>query len=232
MRIAILMANTDESAFADRHPKDGEKFRALMSLARPDWDYPVWSVKDAEFPALDDFDGALITGSPASVNEGMWWMIRLEGLVREVYHGGKPLYGACFGHQIIAKAFGGVVGNNPTGWVKGVVTPEGALPGYASHTEQVLELPSGMDPIASAPGCDIAGFRVGNQIETTQYHPEMTPEFFSALLDEYGPSLPEEVVETARASMAITPDQAAWAEQIAQFFESYAKDTETDPKAP
>lgn len=36
MRIAILMANTDESSFADQHPKDGEKWTALLAHQRPD----------------------------------------------------------------------------------------------------------------------------------------------------------------------------------------------------
>lgn len=232
MRIAILMANTDESAFAARHPKDGQKFRALLSLAKPQWHYAVFSVKDGVFPKLANFDGALITGSPASVNDGRDWMGRLEVLVREINDAGKPLYGACFGHQIIAKALGGVVGDNPHGWVKGVVHADGALPGYASHTEQVLKLPTEMEVIAAAPECAIAGFRLNNRIETTQYHPEMTPEFFSALLDEYEQFLPDGVAEAARASMSVTPDQRAWAEHITAFFACHSKETDTDPKAP
>ena len=33
MHLAILMANTDESEFAARHPKDGEKFTQLFRQA-------------------------------------------------------------------------------------------------------------------------------------------------------------------------------------------------------
>ncbi len=31
MRLAILMSNTDESEFAQQHPKDGEKWQALLA---------------------------------------------------------------------------------------------------------------------------------------------------------------------------------------------------------
>ncbi|MEM1234684.1 MAG: type 1 glutamine amidotransferase [Pseudomonadota bacterium] len=235
MRIAILMANTDESDFADQHPKDGEKFTALMELARPDWSYPIFSVKDAQFPTLDQMDGAIITGSPASVQEGLWWMTRLEALVRQMFHSKVPVFGACFGHQIIARALGGRVGDNPQGPVTGVVTAEYAdqtMPVYASHTEQVIELPAGTETHARAEGCEIAGFRVGTLIETTQYHPEMTSDFFAALLEEYGPDLPEGVVAEARASMSIRPSRARWADHIAAFFEAHAKAMETEPNGP
>ncbi|MEO0485699.1 MAG: type 1 glutamine amidotransferase [Pseudomonadota bacterium] len=222
MRIAILMTNTDESAFAQRHPKDGEKFTALIRLARPGWSYPVYAVKDGEFPDTLEFDGVIITGSPASPRAGEPWMDRLEALVRDLINAGVPMFGACFGHQIIAKALGARLGDNPGGWVKGVVAAEydgAVLPAYASHTEQVLTLPKGAETIASHPSCAIAGYRIGTQVETTQYHPEMTQDFFAALLDEYAHDLPPDVSAAARASLQVEPDRAEWAERIAGFFE-------------
>ena len=224
MRIAILMANTDESDFAHRHPKDGEKFAALMRLARPEWDYPSYAVKDGVFPENPDTaQGYIITGSPASVNEDQPWMQQLESFVRDLAQAEKPVFGACFGHQIIAKALGGRVGDNPKGWVKGAVTArytKSTIAGYASHTQQVLEPPRGAHVIASSPDCPVAALQIGKTIETTQYHPEMTPDFFAALLDEYGPSLPAGVEAAARASMEVVPDRAIWAERMARFFEN------------
>ena len=49
MKIAILMTNTDESDFAQRHPKDGEKFTDFIQLVRPKWETVVFSVKDGNF---------------------------------------------------------------------------------------------------------------------------------------------------------------------------------------
>lgn len=225
MHIAILMANTDESDFAQRHPKDGEKFTALMSLSRPDWQYSTYRVKDGEFPAdVGVADGYIITGSPASANEEAPWMLELEIFVRSALKAAKPIFGACFGHQIIAKAIGGHVGINPDGWVKGAVVARYGtenLAAYASHTEQVLELPNDAEAIATAPGCAIAGFRLGDLVETTQYHPEMTESFFEALLEEYGPKLPAGIEERAKASMTARPERKMWSERMVRFFENF-----------
>ena len=42
MRIAVLMTNTDETVFAQKHPKDGEKFTSLIKTVRPDWDLDIY----------------------------------------------------------------------------------------------------------------------------------------------------------------------------------------------
>lgn len=225
MRIAVLMTNTDESEFAQRWPKDGEKFPEMMRLVRPDWDFVVYSVKDDEFPAsLDGIDGVLITGSPASVNSGAGWVARLEALVRELVAAEVPLFGACFGHQVVAKALGGAVGKNPDGWVFGRV--EATLrdgrrwPVYASHSEQVTRLPVGAEVVAEGPGCAVAGFVIGDHVLTTQYHPEMAPDFVAALIDELEGELGPEISARARASLSDAPDIAAWAESVAEFIEA------------
>ena len=147
MHIAVLMANTDDSAFAQAHPGDGSKFETLLHGLRPDWRVSVYAVKDGKFPAMDAvYDGWIITGSPASVHDSNAWVRQLEALIRRLVAEEQPLFGACFGHQAIAKALGGVVGDNPGGWVFGLV--ETVMEGvpmrlYAAHREQVLGLPEG-----------------------------------------------------------------------------------------
>ncbi|MEM6696117.1 MAG: type 1 glutamine amidotransferase [Pseudomonadota bacterium] len=224
MRIAILMANTDESAFAQRHPKDGEKFTALLAKARPDWTYTSYNVKDGIFPKdLADFDGALITGSPASVRDNALWIPLLEAVVQQMHDKAMPLFGTCFGHQLIAQALGGRVGDNPDGFRLGATVTE--LRGtpvavYAAHQEQVVTPPPGAEIIAVTPGCAHAGFAIGHQIETTQYHPEMSRAFFTALVDAFAPALGDTVTARARDSLTTPVDMDAWATRIAQFFET------------
>jgi GMP synthase-like glutamine amidotransferase len=45
------------------------------------------------------------------------WIVQLVEFVRD-WHGKtqKPMFGACFGHQIIARAMGSRVGRNHKGW--------------------------------------------------------------------------------------------------------------------
>lgn len=223
MHIAILVTNTDSSAFARRHPGDGEKFQALLRPLREDWQYSVFAVKDGVFPDPDArFDGWIVTGSPASVHDGDLWIGTLLDLIRRLAADKAKVFGACFGHQAIAVALGGAVGDNPGGWVLGLTETEiGGEPIrlYAAHREQVLRLPLGAAGLGGNADCSIGGFGIGRHILTTQYHPEMTPEFFAALTEEISGKLPETVVTRARKSLSQQADRDPIAQRIVTFFE-------------
>ncbi|WOI35259.1 type 1 glutamine amidotransferase [Tritonibacter scottomollicae] len=232
MRIAILMTNTDDSAFAHRHPKDGAKFTALVQMARPHWSCDVFAVKDDIFPEdISRYDGVMITGSPASTRSGAPWVDRLLALIRQIHDRKIPLFGACFGHQAIALALGGRVDDLPGGWVHGrtenhlVARPEWAaeLPDvvsiYGSHVEYVHELPKGADPLMTRDGHS-TGFTLGRHIATTQHHPEMTHDFICALTEELRTDMEPQVHARALDSLQEQADQPALAEAIARFFEA------------
>jgi GMP synthase-like glutamine amidotransferase len=121
MHLAVLVTNTDENVFVQAHPKDGEKFSAMLGQVRRDWSFTVFSVKDGVFPGRPArFDGLILPGSPASVHDPAPWVARLLGLIREADAHGVAMFGACFGHQAIALALGGEVSRNPDGWVHGL----------------------------------------------------------------------------------------------------------------
>lgn len=226
MRLAILMTNTDESPFAQKHPKDGQKFSELLWRVRPDWEFEVFSVKDGMFPASLDFDGLLITGSPASVHDNEPWIATLEDLVRNATAQKIPMFGACFGHQVIARALGADVTYNPQGWVLGKVTTQltghGNIPIYAAHKEQVSTLPVGARIFARTEGCEIAGFAIEDHVLTTQYHPEMTKSFVAALLEAFEDEIGADITQDASKTLGDPTDINALAEWIATFFEQGA----------
>lgn len=223
MHIAVLVANTDESEFAQAHPKDGAKFATLLQALRPGWRVSSFSVKDGEFPATDArFDGWIITGSPASVHDSAAWVGRLLELIRQIVARGEPLFGTCFGHQAIAVALGGAVGDNPGGWVFGVaetVLEEQKMRLYAAHREQVLVVPEGAEVLGGNAECPVGSFAIGRRVLTTQYHPEMTHGFMTALVGEYAGKLPAEVAAQAQASLATSADRDVIAARMVQFFE-------------
>jgi GMP synthase-like glutamine amidotransferase len=232
MHLAILMANTDTSAFADAHPRDGAKFTALIQSVRPDWTTQVFAVKDGEFPTdLTAFDGVMITGSPASVHDPDPWIADLLALIRQVTAARLPLFGACFGHQAIALALGGQVSPNPCGWVFGRTETHLATPApwmdplpdttalYAAHVEQVTAMPPQARTLTASRECPIGGFAIGSHVYTTQYHPEMSPGFIAALIEHLKDDKPAEVIRRARASLAKPADTQPFAESIARFFE-------------
>jgi GMP synthase-like glutamine amidotransferase len=223
MDIAVLMTNTDDSAFAANHPKDGEKFTAMLRAARPEWQVTVYAVKDGEFPAEGaQFDGWLIGGSPASVHDAASWIPRLFSLITRLVREGQPIFGACFGHQAIAMALGGTVGPNPGGWVFGLtetMLEDAPIRLYGCHSEQVLSLPEGAIVLGGSAECPVGSFAIGRRVMTTQYHPEMSHDFITALVEEYAPNLPPQIANSARASLAQTAESPRIAERIARFFE-------------
>ena len=231
-RIGILVTNTDESDFAGRHPKDGEKFTRLVHSVRPDWEVAVFLVKDGEFPGDgQDCDGYVITGSPASVHDARPWIPRLLDLIRQLDTAQVPTVGACFGHQAIALALGGKVGRNPGGWGFGVASTHfgvreswmepwaQTLNLFAAHNEQVTQLPPGAVVMGGSDFCPVGSFRFGHHIFTTEYHPEMTPEFFTALSHEIEPYVGKAIAERAREEAKVKTDGAIFAEWMAKFLE-------------
>ena len=233
MKLAVLMTNTDESDFAQGFPKDGEKFAQLIHMVRPSWSVTSYAVKDGVFPDdLNQYDGVMITGSPASVHETDPWVGQLLAQIRAIYAAKTPMFGACFGHQAIALALGGKVDQNPEGWVFGLTQANivakaewmHGLPDtfgqYGAHIEQVTELPADAQVISSTPTCPVAGFRIADLVYTTQNHPEMTDEFIAALVAEYAPKLPADIAKSAKASLSGQADNLAYAETIARFFEN------------
>jgi GMP synthase-like glutamine amidotransferase len=203
----------------------------LIAAVRPTWQVTSYSVKDGVFPNdINIFDGVMISGSPASVHDTNPWVADLLDLIRDIYTQGLPMFGACFGHQAIAMALGGRVGPNPNGWVFGLTHVDithktswmqglpMSLKQYGAHIEQVIELPDGAEVLSSSIACHIAGFHIADKVYTTQNHPEMTPDFITALVAEYAPKLPADVAAKAKASLADDADTLVYAHSIAQFF--------------
>jgi GMP synthase-like glutamine amidotransferase len=231
MHIAVLATNTDESAFAARHPRDVEKFQVLLHGVRPEWKVSAFDLPKGQFPKdVEGFDGFLIGGSPSSVHDEDAWIERLLSVIRAAYAAGKPLAGACFGHQAIAKALGGTVGPNHGPFVLGTADTEIVSPApwmepvahfrlAAAHGEQVTVLPPGAEVVGRTPGCPAACYRIETSVFATQYHPEMTPEFLAALVEEFAPQFPVEVGEAAKASLPLGTEGPRFAEWVARFFE-------------
>ena len=232
MRIGILMTNTDLSAFGQRHPHDGEKFEGLLKPLRPDWTFETVMVRDGVFPKdAGAFDGYIITGSPASVHDDLPWIAPLFSLIREIDLRRIPTIGCCFGHQAIAAALGGEVGLNPRGWGLGAADTHFARTDpcmqphrktirlHAAHNEQVTKLPLGAVLLGGDDACPAAAYQIGGHILTTQYHPEMTPDFIAALVDELGGELTPADIARAKTELARPAESGVFAEWMVRFLE-------------
>jgi GMP synthase-like glutamine amidotransferase len=230
--IGILVTNTDHSDFARQHPRDGEKFTTLMQSVRQDWRYNVYDCTQGNFPATPrECDGYVIGGSPASVNDNDAWIATLLDFIRAMHAERVRAVGCCFGHQAIAKALGGTVGRNPGGWGFGIASthfrqqeswmqPQAErLDLYAAHGEQVLVVPTDATVIGGDPFCPAASLRIGDHFFTTEYHPEMTQDFFIGLTQAFEAYIGKDVAERARLEAEKPAQGAIFAEWMARFLE-------------
>ena len=231
-RIGILLTCVDDSDFAKRFPDDGEKFRRLLAPLRPAWEFITVPVKDGVFPEnAEDFDGYIITGSPVSVNENSKWIKQLFGFIRELDAKKIPTFGACFGHQAIAMALGGKVEKSDKGWGLGAAETtyqhfapwmqpqQSRMTLFAAHEDQVTRLPQGAEVLGGSTFCPVGAYRIGAHIFTTEYHPEMTPEFVAALLDELESGLDAETITASRRSLGAMAEGPAFARWIVNFLD-------------
>ncbi|MDB4934652.1 MAG: synthase [Labilithrix sp.] len=191
MKLIVLRAGDVAAPVAVHH---GEFFSWIRREVGDAWsgEWVEHDVRtDATLPGPRDADGFVITGSSSSVTERAPWMLRTEALVREIFEAKTPLFGICFGHQLVGQALGGRVAKNPRGREIGTVhvrvvphaprdpmfhaLPAGATSFRANHThvDSVVELPKGAVVVAETDLEPYAAFAVGEHVKCVQFHPEI-----------------------------------------------------------
>ncbi|MCP4432541.1 MAG: type 1 glutamine amidotransferase [Gammaproteobacteria bacterium] len=237
MKVGILEAGLLNDKLVDEFDPYPEMFASLLNRAGKDLDYHSFSVIRGQLPdSIEDCDGWLITGSRHGVYEDLDWMLKLEAFIREVYQARVPLVGICFGHQIVAKALGGVVVKSDKGWGVGVtgysvvktpcwmtsITDDIRI--YAFHQDQVVSLPPGADIFLSSEFCPNAGLVYGDSVVSIQAHPEFEEAYELALLNMYsGNVVPQPIAEKALRwidESGETADTQILAEWIVEFLSS------------
>ncbi len=147
--------------------------------------YQVVDVVDEAPPSISGAAALVITGSAANVPDRAPWVLRAEGWLREVVARGTPIFGICFGHQILAQALGGEVQRNPRGREMGTLRIERTAPApifddlpdpfeaHVTHIDSVVRLPPGAEPLARSEREEYHAIRFAEACYGVQFHPEM-----------------------------------------------------------
>ena len=209
MRILIVQSRTDES-WVER---ERENYRRTIGNAA---DIEFLSTLDEKlaWTSPDEFlqrsDGMIFGGSsdfdfhggrqekdPARLMS-LIILSRARNIVQHALAEHLPVFGVCFGHQIIAQMHGGDVRNDTTQGKHGshevVLTDAGKEdilfghlpPSFHAryfHKDAATTLPTGATLLASGVACHFSALRYGKNTYTVQFHPE------ARAVDEEGKSL-------------------------------------------
>ncbi len=170
---------------------------------------PTTTLPDGE--ALEGYDGIAITGSSLHIYNGGAEVMRQVELVRAALATGTPIFGSCWGLQVITAAAGGSVRKNPKGreigFGRGIRLTEAGRkhPMYVGkldvfnaptvHLDEVEALPAGAIVLATNAWTDVQSAEIrtnGSVAWGVQYHPEYPLREIAAIVRRIGTRLIEE----------------------------------------
>ncbi|OJJ56120.1 hypothetical protein ASPSYDRAFT_157286 [Aspergillus sydowii CBS 593.65] len=145
-------------------------------------------VSEQAYPALEDVDGIVLTGSKHNAFDDSPWILKLVEFTRNAIQDPRvKLLGVCFGHQIIARALDAQVSRSSAGWEVSVcevrLTPAGkelfgldTLQIHQMHRDIVSAYPPDIIPLGDSPICQVQGMFLPGRFITVQGHPEFNDE--------------------------------------------------------
>ncbi|WP_416139900.1 glutamine amidotransferase [Halomonas sp. HK25] len=235
----LLIVKTGD-AFPEVVESHGD-FEALFqqALARAGFSATVFDARHAPLPALEGIDGLYITGSHAMVSDAEPWSEALKPWLVEARERNLAMLGVCYGHQLMAAAFGGVSDYHPAGRESGThavtLTDAGRddpllgqlpkrFPAQLTHAQSVLQAPKDAVILARNAHDGYQALRYGPRQWSVQFHPEFTAEVMRAYLARQVDKLrdqgqdPEALLE----SITVTPEAGSL---LTRFAEAVASDS-------
>jgi len=229
LKIGLLETGNPPGDLAETYGSYASMFEALLG---PEHTYRAYDVQKGQLPEDPaENDAYVITGSAAGVYDPLPWIEPLKAFLREA-KGETPMVGVCFGHQIMAEAFGGKVEKSDKGWGVGLQAYEVserapwmddarhvAVPG--SHQDQVIQLPAGARVLAGSAFTPYGVLAYDDaRAISMQFHPEFTPAYATALIEaRRGTRFTDEQADAAIASLGADNDRDRMARWIGRFLE-------------
>ncbi len=194
--VLILRTGRAPDPIRARHGDFPHWFRLVAGLPRQR--VRVVDVADGEeLPPAQAVAGAIITGSSVMVTERLAWSERVAAWIRDGMDAELPLFGVCYGHQLMAYALGGRVDYLPGGREIGTQAIElspgheddpltrvlrGSFRAHTTHEQSVLEPPPGATILGRSARDPHQLLRYGPNAISVQFHPEFNAEVMRAYI--------------------------------------------------
>ncbi|MGP9765917.1 glutamine amidotransferase [Halomonas sp. AOP13-D3-9] len=198
----VLIIKTGDAfpEVVDQHGDFETLFEKQLSTALPaHLDLQVWdATRQPSAPDLKALAGIVITGSHSMVSEAEPWSEALKPWLQEALANETPMLGVCYGHQLMAAAFGGVSDYHPAGRESGTRTvrltqagqqdplfrqlPE-SFSAHLTHAQSVMQAPHGCTVLAHNSHDAHQALRYGPRQWSVQFHPEFTAPVMRAYLE-------------------------------------------------
>lgn len=232
MDLGILETGAPPGDLKNRFGSYGDMFRQMLG---PDYHYSYYDVRGGQLPGqVGRHDAYLITGSASGVYDGDPWIEPLKQFIQQS-SGHASMVGICFGHQIMAEAYGGHVTKSPKGWGAGLhrydiqrradwmnSDAELTLSIPVSHQDQIIDLPPGAKVLAASEFTPYAVIEYPERRAISfQGHPEFSPEYATTLIDlRRGTRYQQDFADAAVASLQKPNDAQRVAGWVRNFLKS------------
>jgi len=192
--VLIIRTGRAPDIIRARHGDFPHWFRLSAGVAR-ERIQTIDVVAGESLPDPKDVAGAIITGSAAMVTEQAPWSESTAGWVRNAMDAELPLFGVCYGHQLMAHALGGRVGYLPGGREIGTESIERLFPtgsdaladtlpqsfrAHTTHEQSVLKLPAHSVSLGRSARDPHQLVRHGPKALSVQFHPEFSADVMRA----------------------------------------------------
>ena len=224
----VLIVKTGDAfpEVVDQHGDFETLFIKQLNIALPaHLELQVWdATRQPSAPELNTLAGIVITGSHSMVSEAEPWSEALKPWLKEVLANDIPMLGVCYGHQLMAAAFGGMSDYHPAGRESGTRTvrltqagqqdplfsqlPE-SFAAHLTHAQSVMQAPQGCTVLAHNSHDAHQALRYGPRQWSVQFHPEFTAPVMRAYLERQRAALRDQGEEPDTLLANITDCQEA-----------------------
>lgn len=232
--LLLIQAGTPPEALRSQEGDLSDWFQAALGV--PEDQINVVRVFEGEpLPEPCADQPAVITGSWAMVTDELDWSEATADWIRRAMAIQQPLFGVCYGHQLMAHAQGGTVDYHPMGIEIGCL-PVHLLPGgtqdalvsnlpphfdaHLTHMQSVLVPPSEAVVLARSAHDPHQILRYGPHAISTQFHPEFTPRIMEACVNSRAEFLQTRGLDTA-AIKARSRDTVFTRALLQRFVQTY-----------